>query len=418
MAKKPKTENFYEAEPVSTETSNQESLIRGLLEDGYMLGFPQPLESAFLLQHNEEAFETQKKTAFGLMLFAVFVGLAQGGLIWRMTPSVWVVHDLLTWTMGFWLVLGSLSLAMLATRVRQLRPWYIPLRWLTCYMAVLVVQVCSWSLRYAYFGRLSGYLVLLVILAVFGFSRMRMVAALTIVLMATFSALGLALLMQTWPDWLEFFQYMGLSLSYGIFMGALLEYRDRRIFLQERLLEVEKATLEKMGQEQDRLARHDRLTGLINLHYFRELMEREWERALREKHAISLLHMDVKNFSAFNQRYGYAAGDRCLAALARTFEQVSKRAVDVCARYRRDEFLLLLPNTQAQGARAVIDVIEAAVRRLEILHEEETSGLLRVEMGMATMVPMLAQNPEDLLKAAEESLRLIQSSTTDTAIVW
>ena len=395
-----------------------EVLVKGLLEHGFWLSFPEPLETDFIRDHTEEAFETQKKTALGLLVFAVLVGVIQGVIIWRKTPSGMLVHDLTIWTLGFWVVMGSLSLSMLTTRLAVLKPWYVPSRALTCFAAVGIVQVCSWSLSYGYFARLSGYLVLLVILAVFSFSRMRMLPAVTVVLVGTLAALAASLILRINPDWLNFFQYMGLSLAYGVFMSSVLEYRDRRIFLQARLIDLEKQALERLSYEQDQRARRDRLTGLISMYYFHELMDREWERAMREKQSISLLHMDIHRFTAFNQRYGYEAGNRCLAALARVFESVSKRAVDVCARYRNDEFLMLLPNTTAQGARSVQQVIEQEVARLQILHEDEVKQILFLEIGVATMTPMMTETPSNLLAAAEESLRLVQTSTTDTAIVW
>ncbi len=409
---------MQDSDQAGRESEKAEVMVRGLLEHGFWLSFPEPLESDFIREHSEEAFETQKKTALGLLVFAVLVGVIQGVIIWRMTPSVMLVHDLTVWTLGFWAILGSLSLSMLTTRLVSLKSWYVPLRALTCLVAVAAVQVCSWSLSYGYFARLSGYLALLVILAVFSFSRMRMIPAVSVVVIGTLIALAWSLILRINPDWLNFFQYIGLSLAYGVFMSSVLEYRDRRIFLQARLIDLEKQEMERLSYVQDQQARRDRLTGLISMYYFHELMDREWERAMREKQSISLLHMDIHRFTAFNQRYGYEAGNRCLAALARVFESVSKRAVDVCARYRNDEFLMLLPNTNAQGARSVQQVIEQEIARLQILHEDEVKHVLFLEIGVATVTPMMTEMPAQLLAAAEESLRLVQTSTTDTAIVW
>ncbi|NNM52170.1 MAG: diguanylate cyclase [Pseudomonadales bacterium] len=397
---------------------NEEALIRGMVQHGFRLGFPEPLESHFVASHDREALLTLRRAALGLLLFAVFVGVVQGTFIWRLTPSNLVVHDLRVWTLGFWSVLVVLSLALAATRIESQKRWFIPLRWLACFTAVLSVLICSWSLQYVYFARLSGYLVLLVIMAVFSFSRMRLFPAFIVVMAAVLVAFGVGLLLNQWPDWLEFFQYFGLSMAYGVLLGGLLEYRDRRIFLQERLLVLEKLALENMSIQQDKLARHDRLTGLMNPYYFKELMEREWERARRERQSLSLLILDIHLFGAFNQRYGYAAGDRCLAALARVLERICKRAVDVSARFQNDEYLLLLPNTSAVGARAIMETLELEFSNLEILHEDEPAGLLRVDMGLSSMVPHVAQEPRILIESAQESLRLVRESTSDTSIVW
>ncbi len=397
---------------------NEETLIRGLVQHGFRLGFPEPLETNFIVSHDHEALATLRRAALGILLFAVFVGVVQGAFIWRLTPGNLVVHDLRVWTLGFWSVLTSLCLALATTRVAALQRWFTTLRWVACFTAILSVLICSWSLQYVYFARLSGYLVLVIIIAVFSFSRMRLLPAFMVTSAAILMALGWGLLLKLWPDWLEFFQYVGLSMAYGILLGGLLEYRDRRIFLQERLLVLEKLALESMSIQQDQSARHDRLTGLLNPHYFNELMEREWERARRERQSLSLLILDIRLFGAYNQRYGYAAGDRCLAALARVLEKICKRAVDVCARYQHDEYLLLLPNTSAAGARAVMETLEHEINQLEILHEDEPSGLLHVDMGVSSMVPHLTQETRMLIESAQESLRLVRESTTDTSIVW
>ncbi len=403
---------------VHDQAMREQAQVRDLMQSGGRLGFPEPLESAFIAQHDRESRLLLRRAAIWLMLFSTLIGAVQGFFIWRLTPALELVHDLIVWTLGFWVILSALGAVLLCAVLETWSRYFVSVRAVASFIGVFAILLATWFLQDSYFANLAGYLVTLVVLVVYGFSRQRVWPAFFLVQAAALAALGAGLLFGHLPSWLQLGQSFVMASGFGVVLGALLEYRDRQIFLQARLLTLEAEQMARMAQHLDGQARRDRLTGLLNQHYFHELFDREWERARREQEPLSLLVIDIRHFQRFNERYGYAAGDRCLAALARVLDAVMKRQIDLAARRQDDEFLLLLPNTPAAGARKMQERIEEGIAAQSILHEDEADTLLHIDIGVATLVPHSQQQPADLMAAAVESLRLDKTSTADTSIVW
>ena len=101
------------------------------------------------------------------------------------------------------------------------------------------------------------------------------------------------------------------------------------------------------------LARRDPLTGAFNGRAFVELAWREINMARRYKHPFTFAYMDIDNFKSVNDRFGHAAGDGLLRAVAGTIKS-NLRGVDTVSRLGGDEFAILLPETGHEGAAVVI----------------------------------------------------------------
>jgi diguanylate cyclase (GGDEF)-like protein len=112
-----------------------------------------------------------------------------------------------------------------------------------------------------------------------------------------------------------------------------------------------------------RLASTDPLTGSANARTFYEAASIEAERAVRAGRPLTLAYLDLDDFKQLNDRLGHAAGDEALRELVRTVH-VNLRGADLLARLGGDEFALLLPETEAEGAIALL-------RRLQVLLERE-----------------------------------------------
>jgi diguanylate cyclase (GGDEF)-like protein len=110
---------------------------------------------------------------------------------------------------------------------------------------------------------------------------------------------------------------------------------------------------------QERLARHDVVTGLLNRRGAEEALEREASRANRLRAPLSLALVDVDLFKQVNDSLGHAAGDEVLARVARII-QSNARAIDAIARWGGDEFLVLLPGTPLVGARSFAERVRAS----------------------------------------------------------
>ena len=134
------------------------------------------------------------------------------------------------------------------------------------------------------------------------------------------------------------------------------------------------------------LSIRDPLTGLLNRRGLAPRLGREAQRLQRFGDRYALLVVDIDRFKAINDRHGHAAGDAVLAQLGALLRDLA-REVDTVARLGGEEFCLLLPHCDAEGARRTAQRLRAAVR------ERTWPGLdapLTVSVGVA-----LAQAPDD-----------------------
>jgi len=153
-----------------------------------------------------------------------------------------------------------------------------------------------------------------------------------------------------------------------------------------------------------RMASTDPLTGLANRRSLDEAYDREWRRALRERTALSLLFIDVDHFKQFNDRYGHPAGDEALIAVARAISHSIRRPGDFAGRYGGEEFMVILSNTEAMGARDVAERLRVAVHAAAIAHEDSQHRHVTVSIGVASTGPLPTGTPERLLQSADEAL--------------
>ncbi|MCL5958259.1 MAG: diguanylate cyclase, partial [Chloroflexi bacterium] len=123
----------------------------------------------------------------------------------------------------------------------------------------------------------------------------------------------------------------------------------------QRLRESQESLLE--------LANTDALTDLVNHRHGQELLARELVRALRSKHPLGVVMLDVDNFKLFNDSYGHLHGDQVLKSVAALLTRAT-RSTDIVARYGGDEFILVLPETDSSGVDKTIKRISAEMASL------------------------------------------------------
>src|SRR5262249_52029447 len=112
----------------------------------------------------------------------------------------------------------------------------------------------------------------------------------------------------------------------------------------------------------------DDLTGINNRRHFLELGRREFDRARRFSRPLSVLLIDADHFKQVNDRYGHAAGDRCLAALGQTLKS-NLREIDVLGRLGGEEFGAILLETPLDRAVTAAERVRHAVASLQIEYE-------------------------------------------------
>ncbi|MBI3462610.1 MAG: response regulator [Planctomycetes bacterium] len=149
----------------------------------------------------------------------------------------------------------------------------------------------------------------------------------------------------------------------------------------------------------------DSLTGLSTHGFMREMLRHKLAGARRQGHLASVVYADIDHFKQINDQFGHASGDRVLKAVAQTLRE-SIQASDTVARFGGDEFVLLLPDTDAADAGKMAERARAAVESLAIpIPGAGDRDHLRVTMtlGVASY-PADAADAECLLQRADEAL--------------
>ncbi|MCR0980909.1 sensor domain-containing diguanylate cyclase [Roseomonas populi] len=160
------------------------------------------------------------------------------------------------------------------------------------------------------------------------------------------------------------------------------------------------------------LAATDGLTGLANRRRFDEVLATEWLRAARDGTWLAVLLLDVDRFKMFNDRYGHLAGDDALRGVARAVDAAIRRPGDLAARYGGEEFAVILPATDAAGARDVAERIRAIILQTDIPHEANESGLVTASIGVAAVQPVSAAQPEPSMLVAAADAALYEAKRT------
>lgn len=122
------------------------------------------------------------------------------------------------------------------------------------------------------------------------------------------------------------------------------------------------------------LSRHDALTGLANRRAFDAFLLESFNLARRHRHALSLILLDVDRFKSYNDDYGHPAGDELLRILGALLLSVG-RETDLAARIGGEEFALVLPETDLEGAEALAERVRAAVERSASFRRRVTVSL-------------------------------------------
>jgi diguanylate cyclase (GGDEF)-like protein len=148
----------------------------------------------------------------------------------------------------------------------------------------------------------------------------------------------------------------------------------------------------------------DPLTGLYNRRHFDVVFAAEWERARRDRRPLAVLFIDVDLFKSYNDRHGHRAGDDVLAGVGKALVESLQRPGDLAARYGGDEFVVLLPDTDTDGALDVARRIRAAIDGLCIRHYASPQGRVTPSIGVAHLVPAAGNTAQELLERADKAL--------------
>jgi diguanylate cyclase (GGDEF)-like protein len=131
----------------------------------------------------------------------------------------------------------------------------------------------------------------------------------------------------------------------------------------------------------------------------------------RTKEKLSVLMMDIDFFKKYNDTYGHEAGDTCLKMVSNALSQCISRPDDFIARYGGEEFVVILPNTDEEGARIIAEKLLEKMRECNIPHEKnDAAAHVTISIGGTCGIVEYTQTESEYIKRADEALYMSKQS--------
>jgi diguanylate cyclase (GGDEF)-like protein/PAS domain S-box-containing protein len=185
-------------------------------------------------------------------------------------------------------------------------------------------------------------------------------------------------------------------------IGFMFDISERK-HTEQKLIDLQK--------ELEQLSFKDGLTGVANRRMFDSVMEFEWLNAKRSRQPLSLVMLDIDYFKQYNDYYGHLQGDECLKRVSHTLVECGSRAKDFVARFGGEEFMLVLPESDADAAAAVAERCRKAVFKLQIAHAKSPiSQLLSISLGVGSITPGANDQLLDFINTVDRRLYLAKQN--------
>jgi diguanylate cyclase (GGDEF)-like protein len=156
---------------------------------------------------------------------------------------------------------------------------------------------------------------------------------------------------------------------------------------------------------------YDSLTGIYNRRYLDENITRTFQILSRSNGYCSVMMVDIDYFKKYNDTYGHSQGDECLKIVAKTLHDSIARSEDYVSRYGGEEFAVILPNADSDGAKVVAEKMLANIRDRNIPHEtNDDAGHVTISIGVVTGRIKFPFDAYKYLQRADEMLYLAKRS--------
>ncbi|SIS08680.1 diguanylate cyclase (GGDEF) domain-containing protein [Aquipseudomonas alcaligenes] len=225
-------------------------------------------------------------------------------------------------------------------------------------------------------------------------------------------------------DWRE--DALRQALIVGLLMAllGLFGFYLLRLIRQAQHTQVEliatRDALRAFNQRLEQQALEDELTRLANRRRFIRALSDEFARANRSQRPLALVLIDVDYFKQYNDIYGHSAGDECLRLVADVIRSAQKRPADLAVRYGGEEFCLLLPETDGEGALQVAEQVRQALEARAVAHAGSPWLRLSLSAGVHVYSPAegAAQGPETLIQGADKALYAAKAAGRDRVMLY
>ncbi len=401
--------------------AQERTTIMGLLTDRKRRRerMPHDLEQYYREHVVQRAIAVMQNNRLATGLFYLFIGLLTYQQVHYVSTPQSLAHDMTIWTaiyLGGGIIFAVIGFCVAARSCDKYYSTYMG----TCsFLGLSGITISASLFNSAYINQQASYLVIFIYMLVYSLGSLRIAATVIIGIFSALVSMAVIITFNLKVDFGQYSQYTGLSNVIGFVIAVMIDQRDRRAFLQSRLIEIEKQQLNKLSQEMARISQEDALTTLANRRHFNETLAREWGVAEREKHPISLMFIDVDHFKPYNDTYGHLEGDKALSRVGRTLKKMATRPADLAARYGGEEFVLLLPNTDSEGAYVLAQEVQKAIDTLAIPHRSSKAGkMLSVSIGLATLTPDDGNSITTLIDNADQGVYAAKEAGRHRIRIW
>lgn len=214
-----------------------------------------------------------------------------------------------------------------------------------------------------------------------------------------------------WPEFHPAAEAMKLSLSsFVVMLLALISMRYSRM---RGILREQKQELTSAVEQVRQIAICDPLTGLYNRQHMQELLQLEKKRQARTGQAFSVALIDLDHFKRVNDTHGHNVGDEVLCSFAQALKAIMRES-DVVCRWGGEEFLVLLPDTQASEGVAGLDRLR---KHLVGLRLATSAPLLRATLSAGVTTHHVHETLEQTIERADQALYAAKSNGRDRCMV-
>lgn len=318
------------------------------------------------------------------------------------------------WVMGLWAAIAlvtNLGFYLLFRYGLNLR-----LRDPSMTTAQMVVAIAMVIFTQMYAGEARGaYLVVLMIIMVFGTFRLR-TRQLLILSLLTIVAYGLTLplIERIEGERFDLAVEMVLWCSFSAFLPFISALGGNISGLRQKLM-ASNAQLQEVLQQVTELATHDELTGAYNRRYLLEMLAHEKNRTDRGGAGFCVCILDLDHFKRVNDSYGHPVGDEVLKTFAGTVQPLL-RSTDFFARYGGEEFLLFLPQTSLEMAQHCLKRIqdELAVARYPGLPQDMrvTASIGVAQYHLESIAELIERADKALYKAKQNGRNRMEMASS------
>ena len=161
----------------------------------------------------------------------------------------------------------------------------------------------------------------------------------------------------------------------------------------------------------------DQLTGVANRRKYDRYSLTKWHEAARLRTPISICMFDIDHFKVYNDTFGHPAGDKVIAAVAKTISSHLKRSTDFVARYGGEEFVAISMGDPSKKMFEHLQKVRQEIEDLHIPHSPTVSEWVTVSIGGATVIPERGSAYDVYLKIADTMLYDAKKSGRNQ-VVW